>query len=110
MKKSSQKVIDWRKRTKARMVEAMGGSCACCGYNQHVEIFQFHHLDPSVKRFTMGNIRASPKKWSTIVEELRKCVMLCANCHAEVEYCGRSVPNNAPRFNEKYADYRSLEK
>jgi hypothetical protein len=41
-----------------------------------------HHLDPSSKEFNLsGN---STRKWASIVQELRKCVLLCRNCHQEV--------------------------
>jgi hypothetical protein len=41
----------------------------------------FHHLDPSHKDFTIGG---KSKSWNKIQSELDKCVLLCANCHAEV--------------------------
>lgn len=43
-----------------------------------------HHLDPSTKKFSVGDanfLRISPKR---LKEELAKCVCLCMNCHAKV--------------------------
>lgn len=108
MSKSSKYVTDWRKRTKIRIVQAMGGCCVCCGYNKHPEVLQLHHLNPDEKEFELSSLRANPKKWTKIVEELRKCVLLCANCHTEVEYCDRDIPQDAQRFNEVFADYDRL--
>ena len=81
----SKNVIEWRKRTKAKIVESMGGKCSSCGYSTCADALEMHHLIPSEKSFSFGNMRANPKAWKTIVDELKKCVMLCANCHREVE-------------------------
>ena len=43
----------------------------------------FHHVDPSQKSFAMT--LASGKALAAYKEEARKCVLLCANCHGEVE-------------------------
>lgn len=106
---SSQAVKNWRQNTKRRMVQAMGGKCAICGYSRCHEGLQFHHLDPSEKDFSLGGVRASPKSWSCIVAELKKCVMLCSRCHTEVHVGVEAVPAAAPRFDTRWEDYRSLE-
>jgi len=103
MSKSSRAVIEWRKRTKARIVDSMGGKCAICGYKKHHEVLELHHMDPSKKKFSFGSIRANPKSWSTIVEELRKCVLLCSNCHKEVE-AGYVNIEHKEYFIEEYSD------
>jgi len=66
------------------MVEAMGGKCQICGYDRCPEALDFHHLNPDEKDFGFGKIIASPKAVSKIIIELKKCVMLCSNCHREV--------------------------
>jgi len=81
---SSERVKLWRKRSKERMLEIMGGKCAICGYNKSHSALEFHHLDPTQKDFSFGRVRANPKSWNKITQELRKCIMLCANCHREV--------------------------
>ena len=78
---SSQYVKEWRKKTKLRIIKAMGGKCQICDYDRCPEAFDLHHLDPSTKEMTFSSIRANPKAWITIVKELRKCVLLCSNCH-----------------------------
>ena len=96
-------VKDWRRKTKARIIEAMGGKCVSCDYNRYQEVFDLHHLNPLKKNFSFGSIRANPKAWSTIVIELRKCVLLCANCHREVE-AGYKTVENIQYFNEQYVN------
>lgn len=104
----SEHVKRWRRNFKTRMVQAFGGRCACCNYNRCQDALQFHHLDPNKKDFRLGRIRANPRSWESILDELRKCVMLCANCHQEVHRNMRVIPNDAPRFDEAYADYKAL--
>ena len=100
MSKNSEKVIRWRKRTKSKMVEAMGGSCVCCGYRICLEALEFHHLDPTKKDFGFGAALASPKNISSIIDELRKCVLVCSNCHREIHSGLKIVPCSVPTLNE----------
>lgn len=65
---------------KERAIAYLGGQCRICGYNRCSSAFDFHHLDPSQKDFSIST-RAS---WNAIVVELKKCVLLCSNCHREV--------------------------
>jgi len=62
----------------------MGGCCAKCGYNKCPDVLEFHHLDESTKDFDWGKLRLRSKE--TILTELDKCTMLCANCHRETHY------------------------
>ncbi len=79
----SQSVVDWRKRTKLKLVEYKGGCCQApgCGYKKCVEALTFHHTDPSKKDFHI-----SGKSWSfeRLKDEVEKCLLLCSNCHIEV--------------------------
>ena len=49
---------------------------------------QFHHVDRTLKEFGIA-AEGATRAWSEVVEELKKCILLCANCHAEQEdfYC-----------------------
>lgn len=96
---------NWRSRTKLRIIDAMGGKCVCCGYNTHYSALELHHIDPSKKKFNIGGIRANAVSWSTIVQELKKCVLLCANCHREVESGVRSLPEDHASFDDNFTDY-----
>lgn len=89
------------------MVEAFGSKCGICGYSRCIKALEFHHIDPNEKDFSPGAGRASSKSWESICGELRKCVMLCANCHREVHDGSATLPDNITRFDESYYDYRS---
>jgi hypothetical protein len=78
------RVIARRRKVKAMLVEEAGGCCLLCGYDRYVGALQFHHLDPSEKSFGLG-VRGVARSLERCREEARKCVLLCANCHAEVE-------------------------
>jgi Helix-turn-helix domain len=77
-------VAEKRRRIKRQLVLEAGGRCELCGYDRCDGALQFHHLDRDTKRFAIsgeGVTRALAKAR----EEAAKCVLLCANCHAEVE-------------------------
>ena len=65
------------------MAEA-GGRCRLCGYDRAVAALEFHHLDPETKRMPLSS-QGVAYAIETLREEARKCVLLCGNCHAEVE-------------------------
>jgi hypothetical protein len=79
----SKDVMEWRRRTKRRAVDYLGGRCMRCGYSKCIRALQFHHRDPKTKSF--GLSISSTRSWERIRTELDKCDLLCANCHAEVE-------------------------
>ena len=57
----------------------MEKGCSVCGYNEIPQALEFDHIDRSKKKFALN--KAWKYKWPTIMEELEKCVVLCANCH-----------------------------
>lgn len=105
MSKRSNAVKEWRKRTKERIIQSFGGKCCICGYNRCNEALALHHLEPSEKEISMACIRATPIAWYKIVKELRKCILVCNNCHAEIHYGGLKIPDNVSRFDESFTTY-----
>ena len=94
----------WRSTTKQRMIDSLGGKCSCCGYSKCNSALEFHHLNPSEKEFSFSAALASPKAWNLLVIELKKCILLCANCHREV-HAGIIEVDIKQYFNEEYAEY-----
>jgi hypothetical protein len=73
---------------KAWAVDYKGGECKMCGYDSCLDALQFHHRDPNQKDV----IPARMKLWNKgrAIEELDKCDLVCANCHAEIHSEWRS--------------------
>jgi transposase-like protein len=80
----SEAVARRRRRLKAIVVSEAGGRCSICGYDRYIGALQFHHLDSEAKRFGVGE-RGLTRSLDAVRAEVAKCVLLCANCHAEVE-------------------------
>lgn len=80
-----------RRKMKSILVAEAGGRCAICGYDRHPGALAFHHLDPLDKRFEI-NAKGVALSLDTLRAEAKKCVLLCATCHAEVERGAVSLP------------------
>jgi hypothetical protein len=81
---STEAVSERRRNVKRILVAEAGGCCAICGYEGCVAALQFHHLNPSTKLFSLATEGAT-RSLARARAEAKKCVLLCANCHAEVE-------------------------
>jgi transposase len=77
-------VMRRRRAVRARIIQEAGGRCMVCGYDTYLGALQFHHLDPAQKAFGLSS-RGFTRSLQRMREEAKKCVLLCANCHAEVE-------------------------
>lgn len=86
-----EQVARHRREVKALLVAEAGGRCRLCGYDRCVSALEFHHLDPVDKRLgiSAGGLTLSME---AIRAEAAKCVLLCSNCHAEVESGLSAVP------------------
>lgn len=77
-------VTQRRRRVKRTLVEEAGGACRICGYKRCLAALEFHHVDPANKGFSLSH-RGVARSMERAREEASKCVLLCANCHVEVE-------------------------
>jgi transposase-like protein len=73
-----------RRRIKQILVAEAGGGCLLCGFDEYVGALQFHHRDRAEKAFSLSR-QGVTRSLSAARAEARKCVLLCANCHAMVE-------------------------
>jgi len=80
-----------RRKVKKILVQEAGGACCLCGYDRNMRALHFHHLEPSQKRHEI-NAKGVAIALDKLRVEARKCVLLCSNCHAEVEDGMVSVP------------------
>jgi hypothetical protein len=69
---------------KMEYIELLNGRCRDCGIKPGdlwpVDIFDFHHLDSESKDIEIGPM-LKKKNQERVLLELKKCVLLCANCH-----------------------------
>ena len=81
---NTEAVSDRRRRVKEILVEEAGGRCVTCGFDAYAGALQFHHRDPTTKAFEVSR-QGVTRSLERLRLEARKCVLLCANCHAMVE-------------------------
>lgn len=67
-----------RWESRKELLEMMGNCCSNCGFTGNPATLQFHHTDPSNKKYSLysKNLLRSDR-----YEEAKKCIILCANCH-----------------------------
>jgi len=71
------KIKERNRQRKIEWIEAAGGSCKDCGGVFPPSVYDFHHPDPSVKEGNPSSLMLNKKGR----EELKKCILLCSNCH-----------------------------
>jgi len=72
-----------RKNLREMARASKGNKCIVCGYNKCQRALSFHHLDQTKKKFALSS-RGLTRSWKKIEDEIKKCVLVCANCHAEI--------------------------
>lgn len=68
------------------ILELKASGCLLCP-EKFPACLQFHHIDPEMKDMAVSE--AVRQGWSRarVLAEIKKCVVLCANCHVKV-HCG----------------------
>lgn len=59
--------------------------CCRCG-EDHPACLEFHHVDPSNKKHNVSEMIGNTSSIESIKEEIRKCEIICANCHKKYHY------------------------
>lgn len=86
-----QKAIDRAAKRKRVLVEKLRHYksrqvCKIC-HEDHPACLDFHHRDPQTKEQVISNIIfIKGWKWERILEEIKKCDVLCSNCHRKLHY------------------------
>ena len=79
--------VDFKQRTQKSSKTAkrqvvneykMNNPCIQCGYDDY-RALQFHHLRD--KKYNISDMLTMGLSLDKIMEEISKCVVLCANCH-----------------------------
>lgn len=53
--------------------------CSECGFN-HPAALDFHHVNPNEKEYSIAYLKHLGSK-EKLLQEVDKCIVLCANCH-----------------------------
>lgn len=80
-------------RRKRELLDEAGGRCTRCGYNRNLAALTWHHVIPAQKSFSLDLRSLSNRSIGEIRNEVRKCIVLCANCHAETHFPQLANPN-----------------
>lgn len=77
-----------RFRRRSEYKQMLGGKCCLCGYDKCINALQFHHKDPSQKKFGISDsiFGKGQQGFSDedLIAEIQKCMLVCANCHFEL--------------------------
>ncbi len=85
-KKQMAKVARNKKKNTAKVREyKQNSTCAICSEN-HISTLVFHHRNPETKLYTISTMATGGWGWKTILEEIKKCDILCANCHRKLHH------------------------
>jgi len=60
-------------------------SCSICGYNDSFAAIDFHHVNPSEKEYSIGQLLIQ-KPTELRIAELEKVISVCANCHRRLHF------------------------
>lgn len=80
---SSQATSDYRRRRKLNLIKVCGGKCNLCGYNKTAAALEFHHINPEEKDYGLASM-GTCHQLETDLKEVKKCILVCANCHREI--------------------------
>lgn len=62
--------------------------CSLCN-ETHPACLDFHHRDPSTKRFAISDFfKLKPSRFADLLDELKKCDVVCVRCHRRLHYKG----------------------
>lgn len=89
-----------RQKRKADLVYIMGGKCCLCGYDKCQQALEFHHIDKSTKEYGLSS--GNCHKLEDDIKEVKKCALVCSNCHKEIEVFKYETFNtfDEQRYNE----------
>lgn len=76
-------VAKQRRKIKLMAIEYKGGKCQICEYDKCPGALDLHHINGQ-KLFGIGE-KEYTRSWKKIRDDLNKCVLVCANCHREIE-------------------------
>ncbi len=91
------------KRAKGKRLAELKETLRCsidgCGYSKKTHnwfitaALDFHHPDKN-KKHNVGNMIRDGYSWANILKEIKKCIVICCRCHAELHGSNRHKEAN----------------
>ncbi len=75
-------IRDRRYRVK-EWVDSLKNNCERCGYDRCKAALEWHHRDSTEKEHAISSMVRERRPHELILLEIKKCQLLCSNCHAE---------------------------
>jgi hypothetical protein len=75
----------YKKRKELYCTLFVSKCCQNCG-DTRFYVLEWHHRDPSQKEFALSQFLTGKVTWEQVLEEVKKCDVLCSNCHRELHY------------------------
>lgn len=71
-----------RARTRQMAISLLGNRCLDCGFQDqaHPEVYEFDHVR-GTKKYNIAELLYG--RWGLLSIELKKCDLVCRNCHAK---------------------------
>lgn len=102
--KNSERVCNHIKKRKLDLMSIFGGKCCICGFDKYPEALEFHHIDPATKEFSLMSSGNMTKSLEKQLKELKKCTLVCANCHRGIHAGYITLPEDVESlYNEQIA-------
>lgn len=93
MSSNSATVIAFVKRRKENLIKVFGSKCCLCGFDKWQSALEFHHVNAEDKDFGITT-DTTTKALEKQLEELKKCILVCSNCHRGIHGGFLQVPEN----------------
>ena len=90
-------------KNKIELIKLMGNCCQICGETNFIKLC-FHHINENEKDFKISD--ALSLSFSKLLNESKKCQLLCQNCHRELHFNIKNCIDKKFRIDKKiYLEY-----
>lgn len=91
-KESHKKLVKKSKIDRRKFISdlKLKNGCKRCGYNKCSAALHFHHINKNEKDFEISWAANKGISVEKIQKEIDKCIILCSNCHMEIEHGSNS--------------------
>jgi hypothetical protein len=96
-----------RQNKKDFLVSLVGNKCWHCGYggdDKYIPTLDMHHVNENEKLFGLNISEISQRSKYEIIEEAKKCVLLCSRCHREYHHTDLITDDDIKKLHLKWKD------